>query len=123
MECEQYSLLNVTTQHGDVKPTIRTVDSIQCPHWLAVILTLLIVSGVITVIVINIAQSLKGIADLVRYRGSYINANSTFIWLDENFNVDGRAIVTEFVHEIKLRMLQYMFNTLLQSMMDTLLIL
>ena len=129
VECEQASLLNVTSMGSRcVKPDNTNGGSvIQCPHWLAVILTLLIVSGVITVIVINIAQSLKGIADLkpADIEEAVIrSSNSTFIWLDENFNVDGRAIVSEFVHEIKVAdALQYMFNTLLQSMMDTLLIL
>lgn len=114
VECEQASLLNVSSRC--VKPDTTNGGSvIQCPHWLAVILSLLIVSGVLTVVVINIAQSLKGITDL---KPSDIeeavikSSNSTFIWLDENFNVDGRSIVTEFVSEIKVAdALQYVVYT------------
>jgi AI-2 transport protein TqsA len=127
VECEQASLLNVGSRC--VKPDVNNPGGsvMQCPHWLAVILSLLIVSGILTIVVINIAQSLKGVTDMKPAdieEAVFKTSNSTFIWLEENFNVDGRSILREFISEIKVAdAIQYMFNMLLQSMMDMLLIL
>jgi len=102
-------------------------STMQCPHWLAVLLSLLIVCGMMSLIVISLASTMKGITSV---KPSEIEAallatsNTTFAWFKENFDVDGATIVKQFVEEIKVsEMIQYAVNTLTQSMLDTLMVL
>lgn len=128
---EKKSLLNsckITVAHSaktDARePPMRTC---QCPHWVAVIFSLVIVAFVITGLVVSIASTLR---NLQYMRPTDIEENLLealkpfFEWVKENFDIDGVAILNQFIAEIPAaELVKYLLNTFLATIMDTILVL